>query len=192
MSAFEAYQDYVALKNHFNKPDYDYIKYNGKTGVKQSSFVKRKDKVFFEKLAKNPDYHEFLIANFSVNPKLWIRDIAYSEIAQSIYQDWKKRNQSLAYIFKNELSKLHPDFNLNFTCSEGHPHLFRLFLGGYISLETICILLEMSKAIKYWDDSMEYDPIWEEYRMKIKKYTPFIKYDKEKIREIIINFFENK
>lgn len=192
MSAFEAYQDYVALKNHFTKSNYDYHKYNGKTGVKHSSFVKRKDKIFFEKLAKNPDYHEFLIANLSDNPKLWIRDLAYSEVAQTIFQDWKKRNQSLAYSFKNELSKLHPDFNLNFTCSDSHPQLFRVFLGGYISLETICILLEMSKAIKHWDKAMEYDPVWDEYGMKIKKYTPFIKYDKEKFRQIVINFFDNK
>ena len=109
MSAFEAYKEYVALKNHFTKPDYDFIKYNGKTGLKVSSFEKRKDKIFFEKLAKIENYHEFLVANFSVNPKLWIRDLSYSEDAKLIYQDWKKRNQSITYLYKKEFRKILED-----------------------------------------------------------------------------------
>ena len=30
MSSYETYKEYVALKSHFNKHDYDYIKYGGK------------------------------------------------------------------------------------------------------------------------------------------------------------------
>ena len=68
MSAFEAYKEYIALKNHFTKADYDYIKYNGKTGLKYTSFEKRKDKVFFEKLSKIENVCDFLVANFSIDP----------------------------------------------------------------------------------------------------------------------------
>ena len=125
MSAFEVYKDYVALKNHFTKPDYDYIKYNGHVTVKRASFDKRKDKVFFEKLAKNPDVHEFLIANFSENPKLWIRDLAYSEDAQSTYNDWKKRQQSLTYNLKQDLGKLFTDFNKNFIVANNEHQIGR-------------------------------------------------------------------
>ena len=109
MTAFEAYKEYVALKNHFTKANYDYIKYNGHVTVKLDSFNKRKDKLFFEKLAKIENVHEFLIANFSVNPKLWIRDLAYSEDAQLTYNDWKKRQQSLTYNLKQDLGKLFTD-----------------------------------------------------------------------------------
>ena len=190
MSAFEAYKDYVALKNHFTKPEYDYIKYNGNISLKQSSFDKRKDKIFFQKLAKKADYHDFLIANLSENNKIWIKDIAYSEKAEKIYAEWKKRQQSISYILKQQLSKLDSSFNDNFVCQNNqHPLLLRLYLANDISLETLCILLEITGAKKHWDSKMEYDPLWEEYNMKIVKYTPFIKYDKEKVKKIVLDYF---
>lgn len=191
MSAFEAYKDYVALKNHFSKPNYDYIKYNGKTGVKQASFNNRKDKIFFEKLAKRTDYHDFLVANLSHDHKLWIRELAYSDEAEKRFLDWKKRNQSLTYIFKNETQEhLAKPFNYNFVCKDGeHPLLLRMYLGGRVCLETFCIVADLAEAIPYWDKKMEYDPVWEEQSLKIKKYIPFIKYDKDKFRKIVLDFY---
>lgn len=188
MSAFEAYKDYLALKNHFSKTNYDYIRYNGKTGVKESSFFNRKDKLFFEKLAKRPDYHDFLIANLSHNHKLWIKEIAYSDEADKRYTEWKKRNQSLSYLFKTEITKhLILPFNDNFSCKDGHPHIMRSYLGGDICLETLCILIDLTHSIGFLDNRMEYDPVWEELSLKVKKYTPFIKYDKEKFKKIILD-----
>lgn len=190
MSAFEVYKDYVALKNHFTKPEYDYFKYNGKSRLKLDSFNKRKDKIFFEKLAKNKEYHKYLIANFSVNQNLWIRDITYSDNGERIYKEWLKKQQSLAYMFKNDLNKLSPQFDDNLTCNDGqHPKLLKLYLGGEIMLETVCIILDLTNAIKHWNSHMEYDPVWDEYKLKIVKYTPFILYDKEKFKKIILDFF---
>lgn len=186
MSAFEAYKDYVALKNHFSKADYDYVKYNGKTGLKYASFDKRKDKVFFEKLAKNEDYHEFLIANLSHNPKLWIRDLAYSENAQLTYQNWKKRNQSLAYNFKTDFKKIIESLDEK----QQHPSGLRLFLAGEISLESLCIFAKMTDALQSWDSRLEYDPVWEDVRMKIVKYSPFVDFDKSKIKKIMLDVLD--
>ena len=42
---------YHALKLHFNS-DYDYTKYNGKAKVTVDSYLKRKDKPFFAKVAR--------------------------------------------------------------------------------------------------------------------------------------------
>lgn len=189
-SAFEVYKDYVALKNHFSTINYDYLKYNGKTGLKQSSFNSRKDKIFFEKLAKNPEYHDFLIANLSHNHKLWIRELSYSDEAEKRFTEWKKRQQSLTYLVKSELSQLKEKFDDNFICENNkQPFLLRLYLGNSISLETLCILLNLTGAMKHWDSKMEYDPVWDEMSLKVKKYTPFIKYDSEKIKKIVIDFF---
>ena len=148
--------------------------------------------MFFEKLAKNENYHEFLIANLSVNPKLWIRDLAYSEEAQVVYKDWKKRNQSLSYVFKQETNEhLCKPFNYNFVCKTGeHPILLKLYLRNAICFETFCILLELAEAVPFFDKKMEYDPIWDEISMKVKKYTPFIKYDKDKFRKILLDFYD--
>lgn len=172
----------MAIKNHFTKPTYDYIKYNGKTGVKHASFDKRKDKIFFEKLSKIEDVVGFLVANLSINPKLWIRDLAYSESAKVVYQDWKKRNQSLSYNYKTDFKKIVEEPG-----GQQHPAALRLYLGNQISLESLCIFVAMSNAVETWDAKLEYDPIWEDIRMKVVKYTPFVKYDKVKIKQIMLD-----
>lgn len=190
MSALECYKEYLALKNHFSKPSYDYFKYNGKVKVNASSFDSRKDKLFFQKLAKHPDVHSFLIANLAIDSKAWIRDLAYSETAEKTYKDWLKRQQSLTYNFKQELSKLDEDFNNNFLIKDNdHPILLKKFLGSEISLETICILLDLTGAKNHWDKKMQYDLVWDNTRTKIEKYTPFIKYDKDKIKNILLDHF---
>lgn len=191
MSAFEVYKEYVALKNHFTKQEYSYFKYYGKTSVKESSFNGRKDKLWFQKLAKHPDVHSFLIANFAKNEKTYIKDLAYSEEAETIYKDWLKRNQSISYVIKSELDQLVTPFDDNFLISENeaHPKLLKLYLGNFISLETLCILLDLTGASKYWNSKMEYDPVYQDTKTKIEKYTPFIKYDKDKIKKIVVDYF---
>ena len=56
---YNAYKTYVALKNHFTSDSYDYFKYKGKARVKEETFLKRKDKFFFEKIEKK--YQEDLV-----------------------------------------------------------------------------------------------------------------------------------
>lgn len=191
MSAIECYKEYLALKNHFTKTSYDYFKYNGKVKVNPSSFDSRKDKLFFQKLAKHPDVKNFLVANLSLNEKLWIRELAYSDEAEKNYKDWLKRQQSLTYIFKQDLSKLDTDFNSNFIVKDNqHPVLLKKYFGKDISLETLCLLLELSGAKKHWDSKMQYDLVWDSFRTKIEKYTPFINVDKENLKKIVIDYFD--
>lgn len=190
MSAFDCYKEYLALKNHFSKPDYDYFKYNGKLRANADSFNTRKDKLFFQKLAKHPDVHNFLVANLSENEKHWIRDLAYSEDAEKTYKNWLKRQQSLSYVFKQELGKLDSDFNRNFMVkSNEHPLLLKLFLAKEISLETLCLLLEFTGAKKHWDSKMQYDLVYDSIKTKIEKYTPFIKCEKDKLKKIVLDYF---
>jgi hypothetical protein len=191
MSAFDCYKEYLALKNHFSSPNYDYFRYNGKLKVNSTSFDQRKDKLFFQKLAKHPDVHNFLVANLSKNDKAWIKELAYSDDAERVYKDWLKRNQSLTYVVKNDLSQLDSPFDGNFIVSktQSHPRLLQLYLGGHVTLETMCILLDITKAKKHWDSKVEFDPIYDEVRKKIEKYTPFIKYDKDKMKKIVLDYF---
>ena len=50
MMPFDAYKQYLSLKNHFTKEKYDYHKYCGKSHATVQSFYKRKDRFWFEKL----------------------------------------------------------------------------------------------------------------------------------------------
>jgi len=190
MTGFESYQIYLAMKNHFTKDGYDFFKYNGKVRVKESSYIKRNDKLFFEKLAKHDDPYGLLVSNLSQNPKLWIRDISYSDAANETYIKWLKIQQSMKYTVKQDLAKLHQSFDDNFIIKANeHPILLRAYLGGEITLETICLLLELSKASKHWNSKLQYDLIYEELKMKFRKYTPFIKTDRVEIKKIIVDYY---
>lgn len=108
-----------------------------------------------------------------------------------IYKDWLKRNQSLTYIFKSDLKKLDDDFNSNFIIQENnHPKILKLFLSNEISLESFCILLDITTAKKYFDKSLKNDIIWNDISILIEKYMPFIKYDKENYKKILLTELE--
>jgi hypothetical protein len=190
MDDFEAYKMYVSLKRHFSDDKYDYFKYNGKSRLTYDSYKKRPDKIFFQKLAKHDNLEKFLISNFVNDSKLWVKDLAYSEQAENKYIEWNKKQQSLTHVLKNDLQKLDDDFNDNFIVNNNqHPKLLKLFLGNKIQIETICLLLKLTEANKQWDDKLEYDPTWNMVKNKITKYTPFIKYDKSKFKQLCLDRF---
>jgi hypothetical protein len=192
MDSYQVYNRYVALRNHFNVESYDFFKYNGKSSVREDTFRRRKDKFFFEKLAKHRDPEGFMIANFSVNPKTWIKDLAYSSSAEEIYVKWLKRKESLSYIIQNDLSKLEPDFDKNFIVVDGQlPPILKAFLAGKIYIETVCVLANLVSVFVYWDKSLKEDYIWKECGKTFKKYTPFIVVDNSKIKKIIVDFYKD-
>jgi len=190
MSAFECYKEYLALKQHFTQPSYDYFKYNGKIRASSITFEARKDKLFFMKMAKHPDPRNYILSNLVENPKLWIKEIAFSVSAEEVYKSWSKRQQSLMYLFKEELSKLKEDFDSNFKVEDHtHPYVIKLFLRKEISLETLVLLVDLVKCSAYWSKRFAYDPTVEDVLNKIMKYRPFITYDREKVKNIVLDKF---
>ena len=97
MEAYDAYKIYHALKLHFNS-EYDYNKYNGKAKVTVDSYLKRKDKPFFARVARkyltSHNTKEFFVSNFIVNPKGWIGDFN-----EQNHLDYRKRVESLNYTY---------------------------------------------------------------------------------------------
>jgi hypothetical protein len=127
MAPFDCYKTYLALKNHFTKDSYDYHKYCKKTRASLQTFYRRKDRFWFEKVSRNKDdkeVEEFFVSNFitSTDPsKLWIGEIIRE--GEVVYTEWKKRTQSLSYIFKEETENLFDNRKVDdvFDCSRGHP-----------------------------------------------------------------------
>ena len=76
MQPIDAYLMYCAMKAHFDKSDYDFVKYNGKSKVSRNSFYKRNDRIFFVKLTRKykskEDVQDYLLANFLIHPKGWV------------------------------------------------------------------------------------------------------------------------
>jgi len=179
VTPFETYQHYLALKNHFTNPKYDFFKYGAKTRASIASFNKRKDKYWFEKTSRkynDKEVVDFLVSNFvsSDNPQnLWIGQIISS--GERTYADWMKRQQSLTYLFKEQSNELFSETKLEdaLNCSKGHPPILKKFLGGKISLETLVIYDRIFLFGNKFDKQL-LDPVWETVSLKIKKYAPFL------------------
>lgn len=190
MMPVDAYRCYLALKNHFTKEKYDYFKYCGKSRASVETFYKRKDRFWFEKVARNKNDKEvvdFFVANFvscSDPQTLWIGEIMKE--GEDRYTSWKKRVQSLTYIFKDEAEKLFENQKVDqvFDCSKGHPIILKKYLSGEISLETLVIC---DKVFQYSDNFSKKlkDPVWESVNMKVKKYNSFLNIDVFRFRKIL-------
>ena len=138
MQPIDAYLMYCAMKAHFDKSDYDFVKYNGKSKVSRDSFYKRNDRIFFVKLTRKykskDDIQDYLLANFLKHPNGWV-----GKFDEDNYTEWKKRIQSLSYTFKTEIEPILEKDLLEVSNGQ-HPKLLKKYLGKRVSIETMIIL----------------------------------------------------
>ncbi len=198
MTGFEVYKTYLALKQHFTKQNYDYIKYNGKVRANEKSFEERRDRYFFKKLAvkyADDEILNYFVSNFISNPKGYLRSFS-----DDIYTQWKIHQESFAYKFRQDIHLLLDDYSAPyqlafdeiFTVEEGqHTKLIRHYLANEISLETLVVFEACLGFVKDFDKVLT-DPIWKDIRMKVLKYLPFIKLDCNVYRTSILSTIGNK
>ena len=187
---FDAYRCYLSLKNHFTKDHYDFHKYGGKTRATKQAFYKRKDRFWFEKFSRqknDKEVVEFFVSNFvsTTDPStMWIGEMIKD--GEGRYNEWKKRVQSLSYIFKEEVNNLFDGNKVDevFDCSKGHPPILKSYLGGNTSLETMVICDKIFEYGKDFDQKLS-DPVWETVSRKIKKYESFLNINVPRYKKIL-------
>jgi hypothetical protein len=185
MTPFEAYQLYVSIKQHFTMPSYDFFKYNGKVRVRLESFESRKDKYQFYKLSKKKDPLQFLVANLSEEPNVWIGDLMNPE-KELIYNSYLKRKESMTYIFKNDIENLLEDFDQNFKVDEGdYPYLLKLLIRKKITKETFIIINDCVSFFGSWNKNIHDPVLWPTISMNCKKLYPFLNIEKDKYCKIL-------
>lgn len=189
LSAFDTYSLYLALKNHFTRDSYDFFKYRGKTNASQDSFMVRKDKYQFQKLSRlhdETDMQDFIIANILAG-KTWVGDLLNDD-AEDNFKAYQKIQQSLSYHFTNEVDRLFlscvPSECFR-TRKNEHPTLFVQHLSGKVSIQTMTIINRYVGYTQRWDSAYNDDPIWSKYSVQLKKYAPFLEYDKIKFKNIL-------
>jgi hypothetical protein len=194
-SGFAAYALWNALKLHFTSESYDYFKYNGKTNVSKQTFTTNKSKYQFYKLSRKYDLDElknFYVANFIQGKGDWVGDLLQD--GDENYTKWQKTQQSLTYTFENDIMYMfdsvdgadfwHIDDYFK-PVDGGWPMLITKMMHDKISLETVCILVDIFGCMSKWEKQITEDIIWPTHRRIIKKYTPFIQYDKEKLTKFL-------
>lgn len=191
MSPFEVYKLYISIKNHFSNPKYDYFKYGGKSKVTETSFKKRKDIYWFQKISRQKNDDEikaYFVANFAEcndTQSLWIGEII--ENGEQIYTNWLKKSQSLFYLFKTEAEVfINKDsfVELFEIKNNQHPEILKKYFQKVISLETMVILDMILGYVEKFDKKLT-DPVWETVSLRIRKYMPFLNIDVAKYKKIL-------
>ena len=186
MQAVDVYLMYCALKAHFGKGDYDFVKYSGKSSATKDSFWKRTDRLFFvktqRKYKKKQIIQDYLVSNFVQNTKGWLGDFNDDN-----YIEWKRRTQSMSYNFKQELERI-GKVNILGIKNGQHPKLLKEYLGKRVSIETLVILDDISNFTKIWNDKLKNDVVWPKVKKLMFDYKKFLTYDKKKCTIILNNF----
>ena len=195
MTGLDCYRTYLAMKQHFTNPKFDFFEYNGKVKASEEKYQERSDFYFFETMARklsDQEVQEYLLASFissSQPQKVWIGDIKRS--GKDCWLAWQKQRQSEQYLVNQDLDGLVQcmeekgyTFNNLFETVGGHPPLLKLFIQRSISLDTLIILDMVLGFMPQWDRAFR-DPLWEGLSFKVKKYKPFLSISKPKYIKLI-------
>ena len=198
MTGFEVYKMYLALRMHFTKDHYDYVKYRGKVNASEKAFEQRRDRYFFKKLATKYDGTNILnyfVANFMSDPQGYIKSFGDGN-----YERWKVNQESFSYKFRQDVHQLLEDFEAPyqdkfdkiFEVQDGsHPPLLRYFLSGEITLETLVVFETCLGYVDRFDKKLS-DPIWKDVRRQVVKYKPFLNIECSKYRQEILTVIRTK
>tara|TARA_B100000949_G_scaffold217019_1_gene214342 strand:- start:251 stop:838 length:588 start_codon:yes stop_codon:yes gene_type:complete len=189
MQPIDVYQMYCAMKAHFSKSSYNFIKYGGKTKVSRDSFWKRNDRYFFVKISKKYDSDEikdYLLSNFIQNRNGYI-----ANFNDQNYENWLDRKMMFYNIFQQELKPYIKNFEPLFEVKDGnHPTLLKEYLGKRVSLETMVILDELVDFSKKWDEQLGDDVVWPDIKNLMKNYKGFLTINKNKYRMKLLSLIE--
>ena len=182
MEPIDVYLMYCAMKAHFGKTDYNFIKYGGKSRVPRNSFFKRKDRYFFVKLSKKykteNEIRNYFVANFMMEQRGYV-----ANFNDENYEKWQNRQNNFHDIFTNEIQPMIQDFNSLFEIKKSeHPKLMKEYLGKRISLETLIILDELVEYSKKWNEHLKDDLLWPDLKKLMNNYKWFLTFDKKQYR----------
>ena len=190
-SGYATFVLYHTLHLHFSSKSYDYFKYHGKCNIGKDAFLNRRDKYIFYAISRKynlQDAKNFFIANLLEDPKAWIGQMNSAE-GDEIYKQWQKRNQSLTYVFENDIIHLlDRDLNPNdiFSVKNGQePLLLKEVYYGNVCIETLIILKQLLGFWPMWQEKINDDIVFPTFAFKVMKYEPFVSYDVIKFKKIL-------
>lgn len=186
-TAYGAYVVFVTVRTHFESKTFDFFKHH-KVKASKTTYEKRNDKWFFDKLAKeftDRDLVDFLISN-RLQDRNYVTEL-FDEDARENYIAYQRRRQSLSYNFTNELDRLfrHGTTRPFVIDDDRYPYIIGLYLRNLISAETMVILNDYVGFFDKFDKHYADDPIWPKIALKLRKYRPFVKYDRNKFKAIL-------
>lgn len=190
---FTVFRLYCAVKAHF-QGTFDVSKYGLRVNVTRNSFDKRKDKVFFERIAQKLDAqrcYELFMYNLAANPSCLAYELSGSD-AYEFYIMYSGRLDMMSALFTEALGfifdlliKTGKEFSDLFK-GDGHPVIFQLLMQGSISLESFIILDELLHFMSDINNKYQEDLLWISWYTKINQYRKLISIDLKKAKQMFV------
>lgn len=191
LTAYKSCCLYRAIKLHFST-EYDFIKYNGKVKYTVDQFNKNPHKYVYEKISRkytDDTIIDFYVSNFLKNENIWVQELLGIE-SEEIFTQFLKRKQSLFYNFNNDLTYIFENYESGniLNCESGKfPNLLLQLIRNEINLETIVIMDHYMNLVSRWNKKINDDILWPKIKTKILKYRPFITFDKDKFKKVLVD-----
>jgi len=192
VDGFKVWKLYMAVKLHFTTNSYNVFNNRGHVKGARDTFYARNDRFIFEKLARKfpteRDIIQYFVANFAYGNQ----EVVYEpSTGDSNLITWNKRKQSISQVFESDLHTILLHLEKN-GMTEKHlyegnpPELFKLYLGGYITVETMVIL---NSFVDYLTTlKLQLNLLWAEECRIIDKCKGFVKFDKDRLLQVYQTF----
>ena len=194
IDAFHTYKFFMAIKLHFTTDRYDVFEANGKVSGSKETFEKRNDRFLFEKIGRKFNEPRQLIEYFVANFAYGNTGVIYSSESDQYYDTWISRKESRSHLFKQQLNEIGRHLEQSklkyenlFIIDNNVPELLKLYVGGYVHLETVVLLDKFENFLLSWRSIGRY---WDSELRILNKIKKFVKYDPDKIQLIYHNFKE--
>jgi len=169
------YKIHQSIKLTFCSPKYNMFT-NGLVKINPATFDKRKDRGLYRVITSKLESKEviyYFLANSLKGNHYSIEN--FQDEGMTNFKEFIKRKESLSYVFRDELynASLNIDSGeeLYTTLNDNPPLIVTYYLGGILSLETICLIQLCCfdiLSIPY------YDYVWNQKKDFIRRYIMFI------------------
>ena len=184
----------MAIKLHLTTDRYDVFQSNGRVSGTRATFEKRNDRFLFEKLGRKFSQPRELIEYFVANIAYGNKNVIYSAESDEYYNVWMKRKESRTYSFTQDIATIRTHLEKNklsfenlFDTDNTVPELLKLYVGGHIQLESMVIIDDFEAYLPKWKSL---SVLWGDQIRILNKIKKFVKYDKNKLQSIYLDFKE--
>lgn len=191
MNGFTLFKIDRVVKLHFTNRKYNIFeqKANAK-GLTFENFLAKVDYAVYNaisrKFTSESQAVQFFVANYAYKNNNPIHNLAASDRNLNI---WNKRKQAITHTFKEDLGviSLHLEkkkLNVSdlFQSTTSLPELFKVYLSGLISIETLYLINKIESYVEEWDK--HHSLIWGSEFLLIERLDKFVQYDEETVKKI--------
>ena len=191
MNGFTLFKFDRVIKLHFTNRKYNIFeqKANAK-GLTFENFLAKVDYAVYNaisrKFTSESQAVQFFVANYAYKNNNPIHNLAASDRNLNI---WNKRKQAITHTFKEDLGviSLHLEkkkLNVSdlFQSTTSLPELFKVYLSGLISIETLYLINKIESYVEEWDK--HHSLIWGSEFLLIERLDKFVQYDEETVKKI--------